>query len=125
MKRAPHDDERLLAHIRRELEAGADDLDELTRARLGAARRRAVDAARPAGGPLGEVLAVARHLPAWGLAALAALTLLAFLLWRPAAPPPEPLTLLEDLELLGAAEDPEFYRDLDFYLWLDDVAQRS
>ena len=28
--------------------------------------------------------------------------------------------LLDDMELLGASEDLEFYQDLDFYIWVAD-----
>jgi len=98
---------RLLRAVRAELDRSAADLDELTLARLRAARRHAL-AARPR-----------RHwLLAGGLAAGAlAAGLAAFLLLAPPAAPPVPG--LEQIDLLSAA-DLDLYKDLEFYHWLAD-----
>jgi len=98
-----------LKRVRAELERGSDALDELTVARLRAARRRALDA-RPrtrawfvAGGVTAAVVTAA---------------LLAMLLAPPAGGPPAAMGL-EQIELL-ADSDVDLYNDLDFYRWLAD-----
>jgi len=98
---------RLLRAVRAELDRSAADLDELTLARLRAARGHAL-AARPR-----------RHwLLAGGLVAGAlAAGLAAFLLLAPPATPPVPG--LEQIDLLSAA-DLDLYKDLEFYHWLAD-----
>jgi len=57
-----------------------------------------------------------------GLAAVAASALLVVALWwQRDVPSPLPFPeapLVEDLELLSAKEEIEFFEELDFYLWL-------
>ena len=107
--------------VRERLDRSADELDELTLARLGAARRRAVEAAgRRNPGPLGDLLAMGRagHRRWWLSGSLLLLLAAAWLgLNRPAGPGMGALPLVEDLAILGSAEELEFYRDIDFYLW--------
>jgi hypothetical protein len=38
----------------------------------------------------------------------------------PVQEPHQAISLIEDMELLGAAEELEFYQDMDFYLWVTD-----
>lgn len=95
---------------RRLLQRSERDCDELTVARLRAARRRALEAEpQPAFGRWG-----------WGGVVTAAVIAgLASVLWLQA--PPDPSTVVSpvaDIELLTANETPEFYSDLDFYDWL-------
>ncbi|MGD2112479.1 MAG: DUF3619 family protein [Gammaproteobacteria bacterium] len=100
-----HDD--FVETVRQGLEAQAAGLDELTLARLRAARRRAVAARKPAG----------RHwrVPAFG-AASAAAVLFAVLLWQsPSAPPLAP----EDWELVVSGDDLDLIEEYEFYEWLD------
>lgn len=96
------------------LDLHAQELDELTIARLRAARHKAL-AARP------------RHrtwLAAGGLAAATlSAALAAFLLFAPAAAPP--ITGLEQLELLSESDSLELYRDLEFYRWLAERADAA
>ncbi len=102
------DDDKFSDTIARRLRDSEDQLDELTLARLRAARLRAVEAARPARSKL---------LLASGFAGAAAVVVLAFGVWwtqpGPVAPP------LEDMQLLTAGDDLPLMEDLDFYLWLE------
>lgn len=106
-------DEDFLKRARQTLDRAADDIDELTAARLRAARLRALDAAprrRPAW------LAVTGSAVAAGLVAVVAGTL-----WfATPAPQPMPLADADDLEMLTLIENPEFFEELDFYDWLTD-----
>lgn len=97
---------------RRELDGLAHDLDELTVARLRAARRRALD--RPRAWSWGW-----NGVAAAGLATAAlAVVLVAGHLWLNQTPAPLVVVGLEDLEMLSAREQPEFFSELDFYDWL-------
>lgn len=100
------------ASLRTRLEQGTDGLDELTRARLAAARARAVAAL--------DKPRVRWWMPAGAFAATAAVMVLAFSLWI--APGPETIVApgLEDMPLLSAAEEPEFFEELEFLIWLSD-----
>jgi hypothetical protein len=106
------DDAKLVERVVESLNASTHDLDELTRARLGAARRRAVAAAG------------ARRRPrrgAWALAGAAlSLAVIAVVLvdgqqetWHP-----EGLTTMAELAALD--EGIELYEDLEFYVWLSE-----
>jgi hypothetical protein len=117
-------DEEFLNQIKLGLDKRAEELDELTLARLGAARRRAVEASSGSTKiRLGEILTLGRT----GRVALvmAGLFLVASLLVVKSIQPPvqdqlQALSMMEDMELLGAAEDLEFYQEMDFYLWVAD-----
>jgi hypothetical protein len=117
-------DEKFLEDIKQRLDTSADELDELTLARLGAARRRAVEAgSRSALYRLGDMLVIGRS----GRLALliAGLLLIASVIvlnpgFAPSEDRSQELSLMEDMELLGAAEELEFYQELDFYLWVAD-----
>ena len=117
-------DEEFLDEIKQRLESSANELDELTLARLGAARRRAVEAgSRPPILHLGDTLAIGRT--GWVALVLAGMLLILSLMVlmpgsQPARDDLQAVSLMEDMELLGAAEDLEFYQDLDFYLWVTD-----
>jgi hypothetical protein len=117
-------DEAFLNQIKQRLDNTTEELDELTLAKLGAARRRAVAAA--SGSTVfrvGEILALGRT--GRVVLVMAGLLLVASMLILKSTQPPsqEPLqalSLIEDMELLGAAEELEFYQDMDFYLWVMD-----
>lgn len=100
-------DEALARRLAAALRDSEQNLDAVTRARLAAARARAVAAAAP---PAWRGWALPAALAA-GLAVYAVLPL------REAAPvrPAEPALALE---LMADELGPEFYRDLDFYQWL-------
>jgi len=98
---------RFIAAAKAELERGTQQLDELTIARLRAARRSAL-AARPR-----RVV----WLAAGGLATAAlTATLVAFLQFTPAAAPP--VAGFEQFDLLSENDSLELFRDLEFYRWL-------
>lgn len=99
-------EQEFLQAARTELDRSARELDELTVARLRAARLQAV-AARPR----------RRWLAAAGLGAgaLAAGVVAFLLVATPAAPP---VTGLEQLELLSENDALDLYKDLEFYRWL-------
>lgn len=103
----------LLQAARRLLRESEHELDELTSARLRAARLRALDAKR--GG-------FAWRLSGGFVAAGLALSL-AGVLWLRApvdvAAPPANESTVADIDLL-ATENPEFYSDLEFFRWLAD-----
>jgi len=95
-----------LNHVRRELDRSEKELDELTVARLRAARLRALEP-KPAR---------RRWFLAGGFAAATAMSgVVALLVLTPATVPVT--TGLEPIELLADA-DPDFYKDLEFYQWL-------
>lgn len=103
------EERRLAARVRATLEDAP--LDMVASAKLAAARRRALDAARPR-----------RRTPLWAGAAVAAslVAALAFHL-RPALEPAAPAIDQDGLEWIALAEEsPEFYEDLEFYEWLED-----
>lgn len=102
---------RFIAATKAALDRSAQQLDELTIARLRTARSRALEA-RP------RRLA---WLAAGGLATAAfTATLVAVLLFAPAAAPP--VTGLEQYDLLSENDSLELYRDLEFYRWLAEHA---
>jgi len=114
-------DEELVSRARAQLDRDVDALDETTRARLRAARLRALDAldaprawhglAAPrrlllaSAAALALVLATTSWLAAWRQRESAARTL---------------ADGLDDVEILATADDLELYDDLDFYRWLAD-----
>lgn len=102
----PDPETEVLKRVRAELDRDVRDLDELTVARLRAARHRALDA-RP-------------HRKLWwaaaGLTATAATAALVAILVVSPAPAP-PASGLEHMELLAEA-DLEMLENLEFYRWL-------
>lgn len=105
------DDDKLINLSRSALDACADDLDDLVVARLRAARLNAI-----------EVAEKKYQRPAWinpigGLVTATLVVGVATMLW--VTNPAPPRHGMEDIELLASAENPEFYQDLDFYLWLE------
>jgi hypothetical protein len=109
-------EEQDFAHkLRAGLRSQDAQLDELTTARLRAARRRAVDASTQRGAP--------RWLFASGGVAAAA-TIGALLLLQPMHQGSVPASgshaaPLDALEVLTDEVDAEFYEDLDLYRWLE------
>lgn len=97
--------------LRQALDERAESLDAATRSRLRRAREEALASARP-----GRPFPAPAPLLAGGLAL--ALLLVGVLAWRAWQAPPAP-PAMEDLELLASGEELELYRDLDFYLWLE------
>lgn len=107
----------LAARLRADFDRAAADTDAVARARLAAARRRALDAAAP----------TKRRAPLWAGAALAAGVVAALTIqWWPASDATvAPSTDPDALEWLVAEENPELIQDLEFYEWLDSEVSRS
>jgi hypothetical protein len=123
-------DDKLLDDARTILDRRAEGLDDLVLARLRAARMRATEAAdrrRDAGDWLGSAAGTGSSLTLsgmmGGLVAASLVLALAVTVWL--ANPVVPGNNLEDLEILAAGESPEFYQDLDFYLWLETRSTRA
>jgi hypothetical protein len=115
-------EEEFLERIKQRLDESAEQTDELTLARLGAARRRAVEAGSRRHGiwPLSDVLAAGRgRRYTWLVGAFLLVLLVAIWRLQMNAAPPQTL-LFDDMELLGAAEELEFYQELDFFIWAAD-----
>ncbi len=105
---------RFIAAAKAALDASTQQLDELTIARLRAARRQALDA-HPRR---------LTWLAAGGLASAAlTATLVAFLLFAPTVAPP--VSGLEQFDLLSENDGLELYRDLEFYRWLSEHADAA
>jgi hypothetical protein len=101
--------------LRQRLEASVDSVDELTAARLQAARKRAI-----------ATVAEPRRLPGWlpaGGFATAAVVVLTLVLWNGDVDQLPPGLTQADWELLAEADLP-LIEELDFYDWLaeEDVA---
>jgi hypothetical protein len=107
-------DDAIARRARQVLDRRAEELDETERARLRAARLRALDALaerRP--------LAIRRGLAAAGVGALGLMLVTSWWIRQP-GPDLGAADGLEDLDILAAADDLELYDDLDFYRWLAD-----
>lgn len=109
-----HDEKRFLQEVKQALDASADELDDLTRARLRAARQRALDAA--AGGKNGSTLRWL--LPAGGFAAATVATVV-FLMLQAAPVEVVPPFSNGDMELLTSVDSLGLLENLEFYEWLE------
>lgn len=123
-------DDKLLAEARAALNRKAETLDDAVLARLRAARlaaTEATDRSRRSGSWLspipgtGSSWALSRTMG--GMVAASLVFAVAMTVWL--ANPVVPGGNLEDLEILAANENPEFYQDLDFYLWLETRSTRA
>jgi len=110
---SPNEDKAFVDDVRQHLHRHAHNLDELTSARLGAIRKRALDE---------ETRPVIGWLPVGGLAT-AAVALLAVAIW--AIAPQAPDGVPGDLELLAQVEDLELIEELEFYVWLEEIESSS
>ena len=111
-------EENFLKDAKHLLDETENNLDAGVLARLRVSRRQAIEAglrrsshARP-----GWLLPVAGFVTAGIVLAVAGL------LWF-AAPDPKPLQQanVEDIELLTGSDNPEFFADLEFYDWLENI----
>lgn len=102
-------EQQLAGRLGQQLRDSEDELDELTRARLGAARRRALEAAGTRS---------LWHRIGWsaGGFATAAVAVLAIVLWN-GGETPAPVLFGDDWELL-AEGDLQLIEELEFYDWL-------
>ena len=100
----------LVEKVKQQLDQHAAAVDDLTVARLGAARRRA----------LAEHSQTARYwIPLGGLAVAAAVALVSFLLVQ------QPQTQDFAPDLWAASDDLELIEELDFYAWLEETQPSS
>ena len=98
---------KLAGTVKAVLDTSLENLDDQALARLQEARRKALKAT-PDGIPTFV----------WtGGLATASILLLITGIWL-SQPASLPVVSLEEVEVLAAAEDPEFYEDLEFYHWL-------
>lgn len=111
----PEDESKLIDETRRLLDARAGNLETKITARLQAARKQAVESTRERGhGHRG-------WLPVGGFAVASLVIAVTATLWL--SDPVAPTQNIEDMDILAANESPEFYQDLDFYLWLEERAR--
>lgn len=121
------DQDKFIKQARQQLDQQVDELDGETLSRLRQARARALEAGKSKGVGwfgLGEM--------AGGAMALASVCVIAVAVWLAVPMFEEPdlvvhtssneetqLQVLDDLELLADAQEPEFYEDIEFYYWLE------
>ncbi len=106
-------DERIAELVKSHLDAGVDAIDELTAAKLRAIRLNAVEAA-------GENRGWFRF-PRWaavGGLATAVAAVLAVSLWMSGKPVESTVATADDIEVVAAQEQMQFYEDIEFYRWL-------
>ncbi len=117
-------EQEMLVRVKAALERKAEMLDPDTCERLRVARNRALAEAGSGSGWRSAPLVDTWWRAGFGYAlASLAVVVVAGWLWLSPARGPQEIGMLADLELLTAAEEPEFYAQLDFYLWLDDEAE--
>ncbi|MDX8412349.1 MAG: hypothetical protein R8K46_10850 [Mariprofundaceae bacterium] len=100
-------DKQFIDDARHVLDESAAALDELTIARLKAARLRALEQ-RPT-----------PRLWLWPAGGLATAATVALVFWLTAVQPPEVSSGMDDFDILAAEESFEFYAEMDFYDWLE------
>jgi hypothetical protein len=107
------EDKLFLQRARAALDAAAQNLDAPTAGRLRAARRRALAGAGPKSHPR-----AAWWLPLGSAAAAGLVLVLGAMLWLGTPNGRVPVASMDDMELLTAKDNPEFYAELEFYRWL-------
>lgn len=102
-----------LNRVRRTLDDSADNLDARTLSQLTQARHRALEKAKSK--------PYLHRRPFWlslaGLVTATAVVLFAVFLARDPSVP-QYYSAIEDVEILAASENPEFFSELEFYAWL-------
>lgn len=111
----PKPDDVFVARVRAMLEESSAALDAGIRARLVRVRRAALDAGLAGKAPAPRRW---RRWPVW--AAVAAAVIVAAVYFNAPRPPAElaAISVAEDLEIIAAADDLEFFEQLEFYTWL-------
>lgn len=107
------DDTAFLRQVKQHLDQHADDIDELTLARLRSMRKTALDR---------STRGKRRWLPVTGFATAAA-ALLAVLIWQQGLN--HSSLSAGDWELLASGEELELIEDWEFYAWLEEVQSNS
>ncbi len=116
-------DEKLLTFSRQLLDESLDDLDEAILSRLRQNRQQAVKHATQTAEPLNQTSFL---FPAWlapiSTGATFATVALVITLFgtQPLFQYVQDNDFMEDVQLLSAKEDLEFYQNIEFYLWLED-----
>lgn len=100
----------LIDHIKRHLDESVEDLDALTTAKIATARATALQEGAPKRLPW--------RWPAIGLVSAAAVVLALMSTFR-SAPPPLTAEQREVLAILSSDKNPEFFKNLEFYAWLE------
>ncbi|MBT1075676.1 DUF3619 family protein [Geobacter grbiciae] len=105
--------ERMVAMVKEHLDARADALDDRTAARLRAIRLQAVESAEGKRGWFRFL----RWIAVGGLAT-AAVAVLAVSLWMTGPRRENTVATADDIEIVAAQEQMQFYEDIEFYRWL-------
>ena len=106
-----HDKEKqFVDNVKKALDLDAENLDAGTQSKLTRARHKALDAGEKKGFDIRQWFTV--PVAGWATACILVLGL-TFFLKPDGAPPP-----LEDIDLLVAEDNLEFYDGLEFYAWL-------
>jgi len=98
-------------NVKKALDLGADNLDAGTQSKLTRIRHRALDAGERKGFDIRQWFTV--PVAGWATACLIVIGLTVYLQQSDGTPPP-----LEDIDLLAAEDNLEFYDGLEFYAWL-------
>ena len=105
-------EKRFIANVKKALDLDADNLDAGTQSKLNRVRQNALDTGERKGFDIRQWFT----LPVAGWSATACLIVLGLALYL--QQPNRPTPLLEDIELLAAEDNLEFYDSLEFYAWL-------
>jgi Protein of unknown function (DUF3619) len=103
-----------LEHIRKELDAGTENLDHDVLLRLRKVRQVTLEEAEKRAG---RRFFIPKWVTAGGIAT-AMMMVVAVSFWYKSAPEGIPVRQAEDVEILTAQENLDISRDLDFYRWL-------
>ena len=104
-------EKQFLDNVKKALDLDAENLDPGTQAKLARSRRRALDAGERKGFDIRNWFTLPTA--GWATACLLVLGLTFFVQQPNGTPPP-----LEDIDLLVAEDNLEFYDSLEFYAWL-------
>ena len=127
-----HEEQQLAELSRLVLNASVEELDNEITDRLRHARTKAVSSVLAKQKELATVDGVSLFsLPLWlapasSATVFASVILLTISLWlKPITVTPNPQVLLEDIKMLTAKDELEFYENLDFYIWLSNEESNS
>ena len=107
----PNKEQQFIDNVKKALDLDAENLDAGTQAKLTRARHRALDAGERKGFDLRQWFSV--PVMGWATASILVLGLAFFVQQSNSTLPP-----LEDIDLLVAEDNLEFYDGLEFYAWL-------
>lgn len=105
------------------LDQAHDELDDLTVMRLRQMRNKALQAIPASTTPAANVISLREQwwMPLTGVAATIVIAALAFHMTTQAPQQQDDiLSAMEDMQILGAEPELDFYQDLEFYQWLDE-----